>query len=183
MRVTVFGSARLMEDSNEYHDAVRLGRILASHGHIVVSGGYGGLMEAVSRGAHEVNGQVIGVTMTPWSSRLAPNKYLSEVRASATLFARIEGLVESDALVALRGGAGTLGEMALAWNLRQMNLMPHKPIILVGSMWSRLVEDFRETLVIGVDDLAFLTLVNGVDQVLAALEGGDGEVESPTWTG
>jgi len=85
MRVTVFGSARLPEESSEYADARRLGRMLAERGDVIVSGGYGGLMEAVSRGAHEVGGQVVGVTVAPWVGRIVPNRYLSEERSARTL--------------------------------------------------------------------------------------------------
>ncbi len=182
MRVTVFGSARIGEDSDDYHSAVQLGRLLASRGYTVVTGGYGGLMEAVSRGAHEAHGQVIGVTMAPWDSRLSPNPYISEVRAAESLFARIEVLVESDALVALTGGAGTLAEVTLAWNLRQMSLMAHKPIILVGLMWQRLLEAFRKELIVGEADLAMLTIVSSVDEVPDMLDG-TGAEEKPTWAG
>src|SRR5579884_1412828 len=101
MRITVFGSARVGPDTREYQDARRLGRILAGRGDVIVCGGYGGIMEAVSRGAHEVGGSVVGVTVAPWVGRLRPNAYLSEERSAATLFERLEALVESDALIAL----------------------------------------------------------------------------------
>jgi uncharacterized protein (TIGR00730 family) len=181
MRVTVFGSARLASEHAAYGAAVRLGGMLAQRGHVIVSGGYGGLMEAVSRGAHEVGGSVVGVTVEPWAGRLAPNPYLSEEIQAATLFRRLEALVESDALIALPGGAGTLGEVALAWNLRQMYLMGAKPVILVGEEWRRLVDAFSEHLVIDEGDLALLTIVPDIDQAVAALE--QSQRSSGTWRG
>ena len=132
----------------EYVDARRLGHVLAQRGDVIVSGGYGGVMEAVSRGAHEAGGEVLGVTVAPWVGRITPNPYLSEERSARTLFERVEALVESDALIALPGGAGTLGEVALAWNLRQMGLMAAKPVILVGDRWRRLSEAFSELLIV-----------------------------------
>jgi uncharacterized protein (TIGR00730 family) len=170
MRVTVFGSARLAEATAEYQEAMRLGGILARRGDVIVSGGYGGIMEAVSRGAHAVGGQVVGVTVKPWAERLTPNTYLSEEVSAETLFQRLEALVESDALIALPGGAGTLGEVALAWNLRQMDLMPSKPVILVGKNWRRIVDGFRQTLIVNEKDLALLTVVETVDDAVTALE-------------
>lgn len=175
MRVTVFGSARVGEGAPEYQDAHRLGRLLAERGDVIVSGGYGGLMEAVSRGAHEVGGQIVGVTVAPWIGRIAPNPYLSEERSAQTLFERLEALVESEALIALPGGAGTLGEVALAWNLRQMELMLPKPVILVGAVWQQMVEAFRNLLIVNERDLALLTLVDTVEEAVAAL---DQEVEA-----
>ena len=170
MRVTVFGSARVGPESQEYADARQLGTRLAERGDVIVSGGYSEIMEAVSRGAHEAGGQVVGVTVAPWVGRLAPNPYLSEERSAATLFERLEALIESDALIALPGGAGTLGEVALAWNLRQMDLMPPKHVILVGRDWRELIDAFRRHLIVGPRDLALLTLVHTVDEAVTALD-------------
>ena len=55
--VTVFGSSRPGEGSPDYEEARVLGRALAKHGFAVCSGGYGGVMEAVSRGAKEAGGK------------------------------------------------------------------------------------------------------------------------------
>jgi predicted Rossmann-fold nucleotide-binding protein len=108
--------------------------------------------------------------VAPWAQRLAPNRYLSEERSAESLFERLEALVESDALIALPGGAGTLGEVALAWNLRQMELMPAKPVILVGESWRRMVEAFRELLIVNERDLGLLTLVDSIDDAISALD-------------
>lgn len=181
MRVTVFGSARIGPESQEYREAHRLGELLAGRGDTVLSGGYGGLMEAVSRGARGAGGHVVGVTVAPWVGRLAPNRYLSEEISSRTLFTRLEALVESEALIALPGGAGTLGEVALAWNLRQMDLMAAKPVILVGWSWQRLVAAFRDTLIIDEHDLELLTSVDTVEEAVAALD--HFHPPSPQWHG
>ena len=71
--VTVFGSSRATPVDPVYRDARRLGRLLAVAGYAVRSGGYSGVMEAVSRGAAEAGGQAIGVTVESWSSR--PNAW------------------------------------------------------------------------------------------------------------
>jgi len=183
VRVTIFGSARLAADTDEYCEAVRLGSILGSRGDVILSGGYGGLMEAVSRGASEAEGQVIGVTMAPWSSRLQANRFLSEERAAESLFQRIEALIESDALIALSGGAGTLGEVALAWNLRQMELMPHKPVILVGPVWRAMLDAFRANLVVSNRDLDLLTVVDTVDEAVEALDRSGEPAAQGVWQG
>ncbi len=60
--VTVFGSSRPREGAADYEEARVLGRALAKHGFCVCSGGYGGVMEAVSRGAKEASGKTYGVT-------------------------------------------------------------------------------------------------------------------------
>src|SRR5437879_13163154 len=60
--VTVFGSSRPREGDADYEEARILGRALAKHGFSVCSGGYGGGMEAVSRGAKEGGGKTYGGT-------------------------------------------------------------------------------------------------------------------------
>ena len=56
--IAVFGSSRRDEDSPFWAEAYELGRVLATAGYAVLSGGYGGSMGAVSRGAAECGGQV-----------------------------------------------------------------------------------------------------------------------------
>ena len=127
-------------------------------------------MEGVSRGAHAAGGTVVGVTVSPWIGRVKPNPYLTEEVAAATLFERLEGLIDSDALIALVGGAGTLAEVAIAWNLRQMDLVAPKHVILVGERWADLIEAFRRRLIIDEQDLALLTVVPTIEEAVVALD-------------
>lgn len=62
MNLTVFGGAQVKEGTAAYEEARELGVLLAQNGHTVLTGGYMGTMEAVSRGASEAGGHVIGVT-------------------------------------------------------------------------------------------------------------------------
>ncbi len=58
--VTVFGSSMAPAGDELYRSAERLGRMLAERGARVASGGYGGVMEAVSRGARAAGRQARG---------------------------------------------------------------------------------------------------------------------------
>jgi len=51
MKISVFGGSQPREGDRAYAEAQELGRLLAERGHIVLTGGYIGAMEAVSRGA------------------------------------------------------------------------------------------------------------------------------------
>ncbi|HYZ11231.1 MAG TPA: hypothetical protein VE962_05000, partial [Actinomycetota bacterium] len=62
-RVTVFGGAWVREDEPEHAEARQFGRLAAGAGFEVANGGYGGIMAAVSRGAAEAGGTVVGVTI------------------------------------------------------------------------------------------------------------------------
>lgn len=62
MNIAVFGGSQPKEGDPAYAEAYELGSLLAQAGHTVLTGGYIGTMEAVSRGAAEAGGHVIGVT-------------------------------------------------------------------------------------------------------------------------
>jgi uncharacterized protein (TIGR00730 family) len=153
-QVAVLGSARLDEDAPAWSTAVELGRLLAEGGATVVTGGYQGLMAAVSRGAHEAGGHVVGLTMSGWTS-LRPNEWVAEARASDDYGARLRELLDLGAVVALDGGVGTLSELAVVWAAAQTE--PSAPaIIVLGEAWPRLLDAFRTELVIDERDLALI---------------------------
>jgi len=153
-QVAVLGSARLGSDAPSWPAAVELGRLLGAGGATVVTGGYAGLMAAVSSGAHEAGAHVVGLTMSGWSD-LQPNEWVAEARASDDYGARLQALLETDAVVALDGGVGTLSEVAVVWAAAQTE--PAAPaIVLLGKAWPPLLEAFRRELVIDERDLALL---------------------------
>ena len=168
-RITVFGGSRCGPDSAEYQEALKLGRLLVEAGFEVCSGGYAGIMEAISRGAHEAGGNVIGVTMEQFKS--APNPYLKKIEPSADFYARLQILIrESAGYIALRGGMGTVTEISLVWNKLVMNVLPKRPLILLGECWPPSINCLRQHLVISDSDLGHLTFVANADQAVAVLK-------------
>ena len=145
MRVTVFGSSQPKEGDAVYAEALELGKLLAGRGHIVLTGGYIGTMEAVSRGAHEAGGHVIGVTCADierWRPRAA-NQWVKEEIRKETLIERLHCLIhESDAAFALPGGTGTLTEISLMWNLMTVESLHRRPLILIGRGWQSTFDQF-----------------------------------------
>ncbi len=145
MNVTVFGGSYPKEGDTAYADAYQLGKLLALAGHSVLTGGYIGTMEAVSRGANEAGGHVIGVTcadIEAWRGVQA-NAWVQEERRFTTMQERLNELVLAcDAAIALPGGPGTLTEIALTWNLMIVASIPPKPLILTGAGWKTLMESF-----------------------------------------
>jgi hypothetical protein len=145
MRISVFGGSQTKEGDTAYAEAVELGRLLAERGHIVLTGGYIGVMEAVSRGANEAGGHVIGVTCADierWRPRAA-NQWVMEEIKKETLVERLHTLIhESDAALALPGGAGTLTEISLMWNLMIVESLHRRPLILVGRGWQSTFDQF-----------------------------------------
>jgi len=138
MNVTVFGGSAPKPGTPAYLEAYTLGKLLAERGHSVMTGGYIGTMEAVSRGAAEASGHVIGVTceeIEAWRD-VRPNQWVKEEWRYPTLKARLDALIERcDAAIALPGGPGTLTEIALMWNQLIIQVLPPRPLILIGSGW------------------------------------------------
>jgi uncharacterized protein (TIGR00730 family) len=144
--VTVFGSARTQEDSEEYKLAYDIGKQLALAGFTICNGGYAGIMEASAKGAKEADGKTIGVTFKNNFKRNA-NKWIDEEIFKPTLVERMMKLVElGDAYVVLKGGTGTLLELAAVWEFINKGLLKEKPIVIVGEFWSGVVETLREEL-------------------------------------
>jgi uncharacterized protein (TIGR00730 family) len=143
--VSVFGGARPRPGQPAYSEAQALGEALARSGWTVATGGYAGVMEAVSRGACEAGGHVIGVTCTrieEWRG-LRANPWVREETRFDSLRERLNYLVEfCDAAIALPGGIGTLSEVALTWSLLQTGEIQAKPLIVVGKVWSETISAF-----------------------------------------
>lgn len=170
LEVGVMGSARLGEDSPWWAQAHVLGGLLADAGLAVVTGGYGGLMAAVSRGAHERGGKVIGLPMLHWKN-LEPNPWNGDLRWSESYATRLGHLLACDAVIALPGGVGTLAEMAVIWSALQTEQRP-VPLILLGECWPPVVHVLREQLVIGDADVDLLRLVETPEEGVALLRTG-----------
>lgn len=167
-RITVFGGSRCGPEAPEYQEALKLGRLLVEAGFEVASGGYYGVMEAISRGAHEAGGHVIGVTMNQFKA--TPNPYLKKIEPSADFYARLQTLILGSAgYIALRGGMGTVTEISLVWNKLTMNVLPDRPLILVGDCCRRAIECLREHLVISNEDMTKLLFAADAEEAVALL--------------
>ena len=100
MQVGVIGSGSCYDDICQA--AFRIGQILTEKGCVVINGGLGGVMEAVSRGAKSRNGVVIGIV--PGKDRRMANRYCDYVIATDMGHARNMIIVHSsDALIAVGG--------------------------------------------------------------------------------
>jgi predicted Rossmann-fold nucleotide-binding protein len=72
--------------------------------------------------------------------------------------------------MALRGGMGTVTEISLVWNKLVMNVLPHRPLILVGDCWPRAIDGLRQHLVISDSDMAHLTFAATAEEAVALLQ-------------
>lgn len=142
--VTVFGSSRPPEGSADYEEARVLGRALAKHGFSVCSGGYRGVMEAVSRGAKEAGGKTYGVTAEFFKSA-SLNSWIDVEVPMKTWEERLFELIRrGDGFVACKGGTGTLVELAVVWEMLNKSVMAGKPFAVLGDFWQPVLDRVRE---------------------------------------
>ena len=144
--VTVFGSSRPQEGEPEYVLAYDVGRALAKSGFTVCNGGYGGIMQASARGAKNAGGKTIGVLTEALAMR-KPNEWIDERVTTKTLVERmIELISRGEAYVILKGGTGTLLELAAVWEFMNKSMIREKPIVVVGDFWNDVIGTLREEL-------------------------------------
>ena len=170
LEIGVMGSARLTESDEWWTYAHQLGVLLAEKGFVVVTGGYGGLMAAVSRGAHEAGGRVIGLTMQHWTN-VEPNQWNADLRWSKNYGTRLNHLLNCDGVIALPGGVGTLSEMAIVWAASQTE--GHVlPLVLLGDCWPPIIQSMRENLVISERDLNLLRFAESPEEAIREIQTG-----------
>ena len=168
--VTIFGGSKCQESSPEYADALRVGQLLAEAGFTICTGGYAGVMEAASRGAHERGGRVIGITMNQFKSE--PNQYLTEKIPSEHFYERLQRLIiQSVGYIALRGGMGTVTEISLVWNKLQTRVLDPRPLVLLGECWPPVVAEWQRQLAVTDMDVAMLNFAKTPEDAVAIIKG------------
>lgn len=164
--IAVFGSSSPQPDSTPYAEARRVGRLLAETGFVVATGGYGGTMAAVSQGASEAGGKVIGVTcrqIERWRP-IPANEWVAEEIKYDTLTERLLHLVKRyQGMIALPGGIGTLSEVALAWSLMQTDEAPQRPLVLLGPLWRETIRTYAQDEYIRPRDMDLIYMANSAE--------------------
>ncbi len=174
MKVTVFGGSSPKPGEPAYEEALQLGQSLGQAGYTVLTGGYTGVMEAVSRGAAEAGGHVIGVTceeIERWRPTKA-NAWVQEEWHFQSLQERLMALTDGgEAVIALPGGIGTLTEICMLWNRMAVEAAAPRPLILAGAAWREVFELFiqSQSTYIPAKDRQLLSYVNQVPDAYRVL--------------
>ena len=139
--IAVFGSSTVQPGDAVYDLALRLGKEVAGAGADLMTGGYGGTMEACSRGAHELGGHVVGVTVELFEARGPVNRWVRQREHTPDLYERLRHLVErADGFIVLPGSIGTLTELFLTWTLLSVGARPRAALVLLGEAWQPVLD-------------------------------------------
>jgi uncharacterized protein (TIGR00730 family) len=147
--VTIFGSARTAEATDEYEHAREVGRLFAEAGFAVVTGGGPGAMEAANRGAREAGGLSVGFNIQlPHEQH--ENPYLDIELTFVHFYARKTMFVKAaEGFVIFPGGFGTLDELFEALTLIQTGKVLHFPVVLFDrAYWAPLIDWIRDRLLV-----------------------------------
>lgn len=178
-RVTIFGSARAKEGSFVYNEVKRLAATLSELDCDIITGGGPGLMQAANEGAAQSNhndpDRSIGIRVDlPFEQKVNP--FVQQAYEHKTFFTRLHHFViASDAFVVVPGGIGTVLELMMVWQLLQVQHVKDTPLIVVGSMWSELVEWAHknllrpELMLANPEDIAIPICVGSADEAVEIL--------------
>jgi uncharacterized protein (TIGR00730 family) len=171
-KVTIFGSARTKPDHPDYQSAVELGRKMAEHGWMVITGAGGGIMEAGHVGAGKEASMGLNI-MLPFEQ--GANEVIAGDPKLVTMkyfFTRkLMFVKECSAIVCSPGGFGTLDEALETLTLMQTGKQTMLPLIFLdhpnGSYWSDLGHFIEKQLLgggmISPEDVSLFHITNDVD--------------------
>jgi len=157
---TTFGASKVT-DTKLYEEGIELGRFLAEKGYKVKCGGYGGLMEAVSKGVKQAGGEVIGITLEYFDEIRPKNPYLTERIPAKNLFERLKKLIDgSDIFIAQTGSIGTLNEIFMVWALKYGLGLDYR-ICLIGDIY----EEFKRCAFIPQERLNDIEIYKNLEEL------------------
>ncbi len=174
-KVTIFGSARTKPDHPEYLAAVELGRKMAEHGWMVITGAGGGIMEAGHRGAGRSASMGLNI-MLPFEQ--SANEFIEGDPKLVTMkyfFTRkLMFVKECSGVVCLPGGFGTLDEALETLTLMQTGKQTMIPLVLLdhpdGTYWNDLGQFLNKQLLAGgmisPEDVRLYKITNSVDEAI-----------------
>jgi uncharacterized protein (TIGR00730 family) len=142
----------------------------------IMSGGGPGLMRAANEGAASIDPDArersVGIRVElPFEQEVNP--FVGKAYEHRTFFSRLHHfMIVSDAFVIVPGGIGTLLELSIAWQLLQVRKLYNTPLILVGKMWSGLIDWARATMLqsgselVSAVDLTIPHCVNTIEETV-----------------
>ncbi|HIG88841.1 TIGR00730 family Rossman fold protein [Candidatus Thioglobus sp.] len=172
--ITIFGSARTIQDDPLAKIAYQLGKSLSDGGFNVLTGAGPGIMQAANHGAFEGKSKSIGLNIK-LPKEQTPNPYLDECLTFEHFFTRKVMLIKyADACVFFPGGFGTADELMEILTLVQTRKGKQIKILLFDSaFWTPLLAWFdtlKDNQYINPTDLTSFEMVDSVEQVLEILE-------------
>lgn len=182
MRVCVYAASSSKVDPVYLHAARELGGALARAGCTTVYGGGGqGLMGALADGALAEGGQVVGILPRFMADLEWGHPGVTTLELVEDMRERKHRLLtDSDAVIALPGGCGTLEELFEAITLKRLGLYFNPIVLLSVNGFYDGLQTFMEKVIaerfMNPEHATMWSLVDKVDAVLPRIR------ETPRWS-
>lgn len=171
--VSIFGSARLPEESEYYIKAVKTAELIAENGFGVITGGGPGIMEAANKGAKNAGGKSVGLGIN-LAHEQGLNTYVHpmyEISFKYFFVRKVMFVKYAQGFIVFPGGFGTLDELFETLTLIQTNKIDKIPIVLVGkNYWDGLYNWIKNQLVedryIAQDDTSLFHITDDPEEAV-----------------
>ncbi|MBU0619196.1 LOG family protein [Patescibacteria group bacterium] len=173
--VAFFGFADTKPGERLYDQAFKVAQTLAKKGYVIVNGGGPGVMAASTAGAESVGGETLSVTFYPkdapgFEGRYPKNITDKEIKTGNYIERMFKLFEHGDIYIIFKGGTGTLSEFATAWCLSRLYYGSHKPFILYGDHWKKLIRVFKENMLLRGEENKIFKIVDSTKEVLEAID-------------
>jgi uncharacterized protein (TIGR00730 family) len=170
-----FGYSDAKENSRLYKQAFNVAKAVAEKGYVIVNGGGPGVMYASTKGAAAANGETISVTFSPKNAPGFEGIYLKnttdkQIKTSNYIERMFKLFEHADTYIIFQGGTGTLSEFATTWCLARLYYGYHKPFILYGAFWKKIVSCLEQNLILRGNEEKVYKIVTSPKGVLQALD-------------
>lgn len=181
--VAIFGYSDTLEKERLFKEVFEVSKELAMAGYTVVNGGGPGVMRAATLGAKEGGGKVVGVTFYPrdlanFEGKDPKNLLDVEIKTQSYVERTLTLMKEGQVYVIFKGGTGTISEFGMAWGLAKLYFGHHKPLILYGKFWKKIIKAFKENMLLRPEELKVFKIVDEPCEVLDAICEFEKEIES-----
>ena len=177
-RVTFFGDGEAEKNEKHYRDAMKVAKLLAENGYIIVNGGGPGVMRAATEGAKMGKGRVEVVIL---DEDKQPDNYegvdkdnlrqADKIVSMPTYESRLKKLMElGDAFVIFKGGTGTISEIGMTWNRAKYDFGHHEPLIFFGKFWKKIIKDLIRDLDLEDKEKEVVMVATKAKEVLTSLK-------------
>lgn len=180
--VAIFGFANTPEKDKLFKEVFNVAKALGQAGYTVVDGGGPGVMLAASLGAKEGGGQVVGVTLYPkdmknFEGRNPANVLDVEIKTETYVERTLTLMKKGQVYVIFKGGTGTISEFGMAWGLARLYFGHHKPLLLYGKQWKKILKAFKDNMLMRPEEFKVLKVVDSPEEVLDAINQFEEEIE------
>ncbi|TSC64056.1 MAG: Uncharacterized protein G01um101493_250, partial [Microgenomates group bacterium Gr01-1014_93] len=105
------------------------------------------------------------------------NKFDKEIKTSSYVERTLTLMREGQVYIIFNGGTGTISEFGMAWGLARLYFGHHKPLILYGKFWKKIMKIFKENMLLRPEEQKVYKIVNSPEEVLEAINKFEEELE------